>query len=74
MVRGLIHLSFDAEKSTGPLSRETPPKHNASTSMLDNGDGVLGGIPLPPNTACRIDSKELDFGFILPHHLQLRIL
>jgi len=25
-----------------PLSRETPPKHNVSTSMLDGGDGVLG--------------------------------
>ena len=35
--------------------------------MLDGGDGVLGvivRIPLPPNTVCQIDTKELDFGFI----------
>ena len=59
-------------RSSCPLSRETPPKQNVSTSMLDGGDGVLGvivSISLPPNTACRVDAKDCDFGLIWPHHL-----
>ena len=66
-VHGPIHLSLDALKSTCALSRETPLKHNAPPSLLDGGDGVLGlivRIHLSPNTAGRIDTKELDFGFI----------
>src|SRR4029434_5877025 len=49
------------------LGRETAPKHNVSTSMLDGGDGVLGvifSILPPPNAASRVDAKELDFGLI----------
>ncbi len=45
---------FDAVQLSCPLSRKTPPKHNASTSMFDGGHGVLGvigSIPPPPNTA-----------------------
>ena len=71
MIQGPIHLSLNAVKLTCPLSRGTHPKHHASTSMLDGGDGVLGvmvRIPPPPNTANRIDTKELDFGLIWPHH------
>ena len=67
MTKFAIHLSLDAVKSSCPLGRETTPKHNASTSMLDGGDGVLGviaTIPFPPNTARQIDTTELDVGFI----------
>src|SRR4029434_1107078 len=39
-------------------------KPNVSTSMLDGGDGVIFSILLPPNTASRVDAKELDFGLI----------
>ena len=37
-----VHPALDAVKSSFPLSRETAPKHNVSTAMLDGGDGVLG--------------------------------
>src|SRR4029434_9487705 len=70
MVHGLIHSPLDAVESSCTLGRETAPKHNVSTSMLDGGDGVLGVIfsmlP-PPNAASRVDAKELDFGLICPH-------
>ena len=59
---GPIHFSLYAVTTTSPLGRETP-KHNASTSMLDSGDGVLVvivRIPPPPNKAHQIDTKELD--------------
>ena len=61
-VHGPIQPPLDAVKSSCPLSRETPPKHNVSTSMLDGGDGVLGVIviSLSPNTASQVDAKELD--------------
>src|SRR4029434_5451385 len=42
------------------LGRETAPKHNVSTSMLDGGDGVIGvifSILPPPNAASRVDAK-----------------
>ena len=58
---------LDKEQSSCPLSRETPPKPNVSTSMLDSGDGVLGVIviiSLSPNTASPVDAKELNFGLI----------
>ena len=54
-------------KSSCTLGRETAPKHNVSTSMLDGGDGVLGvifSILPPPNAVSRVDAKELDFGLI----------
>ncbi len=54
MVHGPVHRPFDAVQLSCPLSRETPPKHNVSTSMFDGGDGVLGvigSIPPPLNTA-----------------------
>ena len=46
------------------LGRETAPKHNVSTSVLDGGDGVIFSILPPPNAASRVDAKELDFGLI----------
>ncbi len=39
-----FRTKFDAVQLSCPLSRKTPPKHNASTSMFDGGDGVLGVI------------------------------
>ncbi len=67
-VHGPVHRPFDVVQLSCPLSRKTPPKHNVSTSMFDGGDGVLGVIgsipPPPPNTASRVDAKELDFGLI----------
>src|SRR4029434_338232 len=54
---------LDAVESSCTLGRETAPKHNVSTSMLDGGDGILP----PPNAASRVDAKELDFGLIRPH-------
>ena len=44
------------------LGRETAPKHNVYTSMLDGGD-IFSILP-PPNAASRVDAKELDFGLI----------
>ena len=44
------------------LGRETAPKQNVSTSMLDGGD-IFSILP-PPNAASRVDVKELDFGLI----------
>ncbi len=49
-----VHRPFDAVQLSCPLSRKTPPKHNVSTSMFEDGDGILGvigSIPPPPNTA-----------------------
>src|SRR4029434_682210 len=66
-VHGPIHSPLDAVESSCTLGRETAPKHNVSTSMLDVGDGVLGvkfSILPPPNAASRVDAKELDFGLI----------
>src|SRR4029434_1368478 len=63
-LHGPIHSSLDAVETLG---RETAPKHNVSTSMLDDGDGVIFSILLPPNAASRVDAKELDFGLICPH-------
>ena len=66
-LHGPIHSPLDAVESSCTLGRETAPKHNVSTSMLDGGDGVLGVIFsfLPPsNAASRVDAKELDFGLI----------
>ena len=54
----------DAVESSCTLGRETAPKHNVSTSMLDGGDGVIFSILPPPNAASRVDAKELDFGLI----------
>ena len=54
-------------ESSCTLGRETAPKQNVSTSMLDGGDSVLGVIfsILPPaNAASRLNAKELDFGLI----------
>ncbi len=54
-----------------PLAEKHPPKHNASSSMFEGGDGVLGvigSIPPLPNTASWVDAKELDFGLIWPQH------
>ena len=59
-VHGPIHPPLDMVKSSCPLSWETPPKHKVSTSMLHNGDGVLGvvlSISLPPNTASQVYAK-----------------
>src|SRR4029434_3854726 len=39
-----IHSPLDAVESSCTLGRETAPKHNVSTSMLDGADGVLGVI------------------------------
>src|SRR4029434_9249499 len=39
-VHGPIHTPLDAVESSCTLGRETAPKHNVSTSMLDGGDGV----------------------------------
>ena len=52
-VHGPIHSPLDAVESSRTLGRETAPKHNVSTSMLDVGDGVLGVIfsILPPPNA-----------------------
>src|SRR4029434_9959236 len=47
--------------------KETAPKHNVSTSMLDGGDGVIFSILPPLNAASRVDAEELDFGLIGPH-------
>src|SRR4029434_8595110 len=66
-VHGPIHSPLDAVKSSCTLGRETAPKHNVSTSIIDGGDGVLGVIfsILPPrNVSSRVDAKELDFGLI----------
>ena len=41
LVYGPIHPPLDKVKSSCPLSRETPPKHKVSTSMLHSGDGVV---------------------------------
>ena len=60
-LHGPIHSPLDAVESC-TLGRETAPKHNVSTSMLDGGDGVIFSILPPPNTASRVDAKELDFG------------
>ena len=67
MVHGPIHSPLDAVESSCTLGRETAPKHNVSSSMLDVGDGVLGvifSILSTPNSASRVDAKELDFGLI----------
>src|SRR4029434_3299328 len=66
-VHGPIHSPLDAVESSYTLGRETAPKHNVSTSMLDCGDGVLGvicSILPPPNAVSRVDAKELDFDLI----------
>ena len=66
-VHGPIHSPIDAVESSCTLGRETAPKHNVFTSMLDSGDGFLGvifSIIPPPNAASRVDAKELDFGLI----------
>ena len=66
-LHGPIHSPLDAVESSCTLGRETAPKHNVSTSMLDGGDGVLGvifSILSPPNAASPVDAKELDFGLI----------
>ena len=61
------HSPLDAVESSCTLGRETAPKHNVSTSILDGGDGVIFSILPPPNAASRVDAKELDFGLICPH-------
>src|SRR4029434_1345649 len=63
-LHGPIHSPLDAVESSCTLGRETAPKHNVSTSMLDGGDGVIFSILTPPNAASRVDAKELDFGHI----------
>ena len=55
---------LDAVESSCTLGRETAPKHNVSTSMLDGGDGVIFSIHPPPNAASQVDAKEFDFGLI----------
>src|SRR4029434_5403431 len=53
-LHGPIHSPLDAVESSCTLGRETAPKHNVSTSMLDGGDGVIGvifSILPPPNAA-----------------------
>src|SRR4029434_6775108 len=66
-LHGHIHSPVDAVESSCTLGRETAPKHNVSTSMLDGGDRVIFSILPPPNAASRVDAKELDFGLIGPH-------
>ncbi len=70
-VYGPVHRPFNAVQLSCTFSRKTPSKHNVSTSMFDGGGGalrVIGSIPLPPNTASWVDTKELDFGLIWPQH------
>ncbi len=40
-VHGPIHRPFDTVQLSCPLSRNTPPKHNVSTSVFDSENGVL---------------------------------
>ena len=63
-LHGPIHSPLDAVESSCTLGRETAPKHNVSTSMLDGGDGVIFSILTLPKAASRVDAKELDFGLI----------
>src|SRR4029434_9232759 len=43
-LHGPIHSPLNAVESSCTLGRETAPKHNVSTSMLDGGDGVIFSI------------------------------
>ncbi len=64
-----LHTSQEGFCPT-PLCRSSP-RVNVSTSMYDGGDcvlGVIGSIPLPPNTTSWVDAKEIDFGLIWPQH------
>ncbi len=70
-VHSPVHRPFDAVQLSYPLIRKTLPKHNVSTFMFDDGDGVLGvigRITPPPNTASWVGAKELDFGLSWPQH------
>ncbi len=67
MVHGPDHWPLNVMKSSCTLSRETVPKHDVSTSVLDCRDAVLGvivSISLPQNTTSRVDAKELNFSLI----------
>src|SRR4029434_4778839 len=57
-----IHSPLDAVESSCTLGRETAPKHNVSTSMLDGGDGVLRVIFsffFTPNAKVELMPKSL---------------
>lgn len=54
MKHGSVHFPIDVVKLSCAFSRKTPLKQNVSTSMLDDGDdvlGVIGSAFLPPNMA-----------------------
>lgn len=69
---GPVHRPCNGVKSTSTLSRETIPKHNVSTSVLDGWDSVLGVLvstSVPPNMTSRVDAKELNVGLTSNHML-----
>ncbi len=66
-----IHPPLNTVQSPCPLCRKAPPKHDVSTPMLHDWDGVLGIvlILLPPNTGSGVYTKKFYFGLIWLHDL-----
>lgn len=72
---GPVHRPRNGVKSPCTLSRETVPKRNVSTSMLDGWDGALGVLvstSVPPNMTSRVDARELNVG-LTSNHIMLII-
>ena len=70
-VHGPTHPPLDTVKSSCPLSWETPPKHNVSTSMLHSGSSLglysaflflqTRRVELMPNSSILVSSDHIAF-------------
>ncbi|MGH0132282.1 UNVERIFIED_CONTAM: hypothetical protein FKN15_033923 [Acipenser sinensis] len=62
-----IHHSFNSDQFPSPCRRKTSPQHDAATTMLHCGDGVLGvmrGVGFAPDIAFSLMGKKLNFSLI----------
>ncbi len=67
-----IHHSFNSDQFPSPCRWKTSPQHDAATTMLHCGDGVLGvmrGVGFAPDIAFSLMGKKLNFSLIWPEYL-----
>ena len=66
------HHSFNSDQFPSPCQWKTFPQHNAATTMLHCGDGILGvmrGVGFVPDIAFSLMAKKINFSLIWPEYL-----
>ena len=69
-----IHHSFNSDQFPSPCRWKTSPQHDAATTMLHCGDGILRvmrGVGFAPDIAFSLMAKKLNFSlwpeYLLPY-------